>query len=79
MAPHLTKKSKTIIVSSDDSDDKLNLVQNPDDPSSDLEEPEVEIVDAAALATPLATVKKWKCVDKEKEKDDCSVDMTITA
>ena len=72
MAPRLTKKSKTIIVSSDDdSDDELNLVQNPDDPSSDLEEPEVEIVDAAALATPPATVKKQKRVDKEKEKDEC--------
>ena len=70
MASCPTKKSKTIIASSnDDSDNELNLVQNPDDLSSDLEEPEVEIVDAAALVTLLATVNKWKCIDKEKEKD----------
>ena len=43
MAPRPTKKSKPIVDSSDD-DDELNLVWNPDDSSSDVEELEVEIV-----------------------------------
>ena len=69
MAPRPAKKSKAIIVSSDN-DDELNLVPNSDDSSSDVEEPEGEIVlvEAEAPATPPPTVRKWKHVDKEKDK-----------
>jgi hypothetical protein len=63
MAPHPVKKSKAIIVLSDD-EDELNLVPNPDDSSSDSE-PDGGIVEAGAPVTPPATVRKRKRVDKK--------------
>jgi hypothetical protein len=70
MVPRPAKKSKAIIVSSDD-EDELNLVPNPDDSSSDSDakEPDREIVEAGAPVTPPATVRKRKRVDKKDKRE----------